>query len=175
MKLLLNHGPPTPFHRKVAVTSDGSSFPAATDLTFAYRADAPSPVSLTRGTVVATPSDWHIGLITAPVAGAPFPMQSVVINYENSTQVGVVTGQAFDAIDGAPADIVWLSDTGIIRPLAYTGSNEVLTYSGPPDHTVYIVDPELVYIINTSGGMYKLQIVNYDQPAGIVEFTYAAL
>ena len=175
VKLLVNSGTPTQFNLKVAVSSDGSSFPAATDLTFAYSADAQSPVSLTRGTVVATPGDWHIGLITAPVAGAPFPMQSVVINYENSTQVGVVTGQAFDAIDGAPADIVWLSDSGTIRPLAYTGSNEVITYSGAPDHTVYIVDPDLVYIINTSGGMYKLQIVNYDQPSGIVEFTYAAL
>ncbi|MCH7940276.1 MAG: hypothetical protein IID13_11120 [Candidatus Marinimicrobia bacterium] len=132
-------------------------------------------MSLTSGTVVATPGDWHIGLITAPVAGAPFPMQSVIINYENSTQVGVVSGQAFDDIDGAPADIVWLSDSGTIRPLAYTGSNEVITYSGEPDHAVYIVDPELVYIINTSGGVYKLQIVNYDQPTGIVEFTYTAL
>ena len=175
VKLLVDSGTPTQFNLKVAVSSDGSSFPAATDLTFAYSADAQSPVSLTSGTIVADPGDWHIGLITAPVAGAPFPMQSVVINYENSTQVGVVSGQAFDAIDAAPADIVWLSDTGTIRPLAYTGSNEVITYSGAPDHTVYIVDPDLVYIINTSGGMYKLQIVNYDQPAGIVEFTYAAL
>ena len=175
VKLLVDSATSTQFNLKVAVSSDGSSFPAATDLTFAYSADTQSPVSLTSGTVVAAPGDWHIGLITAPVAGAPFPMQSVIINYENNTQVGVVSGQAFDAIDGALADIVWLSDTGTIRPLAYTGSNEVLTYSGAPDHAVYIVDPELVYIINTSGGMYKLQIVNYDQPSGIVEFTYAAL
>ena len=71
--------------------------------------------------------------------------------------------------------LITVKPKGETRPLAYTGSNEVITYSGEPDHAVYIVDPELVYIINTSGGVYKLQIVNYDQPTGIVEFTYTAL
>lgn len=174
VKLLVDSGTPTQFNLKVAVSSDGSSFPAATDLTFAYSADAQAQVSLTGGTVVDSPGDWHIGLITAPVADAPYPMQSVVINYENDTQVGVVSGQAFDDIDAAPADIVWLTDTGTTRPLAYSGSNEVITYR-ESDHAVYIVDPDLVYIISVSGGMYKLQFVNYDQPTGIVEFTYASL
>ena len=71
--------------------------------------------------------------------------------------------------------LVTVKPKGRPGPWPITGSNEVLTYSGAPDHAVYIVYPELVYIINTSGGMYKLQIVNYDQPTGIVEFTYTGL
>ncbi len=176
VKLLVDSASPTQFNLKVAVSSasDGSTFPAATDHTFAYSADTPAQVSLTGGTVIDSPADWHIGLVTAPVAGSPYPMQSVIINYGNDTQVGVVSGQAFDDIDVAPADIVWLTDTATTRPLAYGGSNEVITYR-QTDHTVYIVDPDLVYIVNISGGMYKLQFLNYDQPTGIVEFTYASL
>ena len=174
VKLLVDSGSPTEFNLSVAVSSDGSTFPAATAYTFSYSADTSTQVSLTSGLAVDTPGDWHIGLVTAPVADAPYPMQSVIINYENNTQVGLVSGQAFDDIDVAPANITWLTDTGTTRPLAYAGSNEVITYR-PTDHAVYIVDPDLVYIINTGDGMYKLQLVNYDQPSGIVEFIYVSL
>lgn len=81
-------------------------------------------------------------------------MQNVIISYENNTRVAVISDQAFDELESVPADVSWLTADSQNRPLASGGDHEVLTYSGPPDHLMYIVDPELVYIVNIPDGSF---------------------
>ena len=176
VKFMVVSASPSVFNIKYAVSSDGgTTFPAATEQAVSYAEESPVNFDFSQGTGI-TPAEWHVGLITSPVAGAPFPMQNVIINYENNTKVAVISDQAFDELESVPADASWLTADSQTRPLAYSGDHEVLTYSGPPDHQVYIVDPDLVYIVNLpDGSFYKLRFINYEQPVGIIEFEYAAL
>ena len=175
VKFMVVSASPSVFNIKYAVSADGgTTFPAATELEVSYSEESPVDFSFSQGTGI-TPAEWHIGLITSSVAGAPFPMQNVIINYENDTKVAVISDQAFDELESVPANVSWLTADSQNRPLAYSGAHEVLTYN-PADHTVSIVDPDLVYIVNIpDGSYYKLRFVNYDQPVGIIEFEYAAL
>lgn len=152
-----------------------STFPAATTTTQSYSEDVPVHFDLKQETAV-EPADWHIGLVTTPVAGSPFPMQNIIINYENDTQVAIISDQAFNELESVPADVSWLTTDSQTRPLAYEGTHEVIHYSGPPDHDVSITNTDLVYVVETADGKYyKLRFINYEQSAGIIEFEYAAL
>lgn len=175
VKFMVVSASPSVFNIKYAVSADGGiTFPAATEQAVSYSEESPVDFSFSQGTGI-TPAEWHVGLITSPVAGAPFPMQNVIINYENDTQVAVISDQSFDELESVPANVSWLTADSQTRPLAYSDDHEVLTYN-PIDHSVSIVDPELVYIVNMpDGSFYKLRFINYEQSAGIIEFEYAAL
>ena len=175
VKFMVDSASPSVFNIKYAVSADGgTTFPAATEQAVSYSEESPVDFDFSQGMAV-TPAEWHVGLITSPVASAPYPMQNVIINYENNTQVAVISDQSFDELESVPVNVSWLTADSQTRPLAYSGDHEVLTYN-PADHTVSIVNPELVYIVNIpDGSFYKLRFINYEQSAGIIEFEYAAL
>ncbi|UCH64097.1 MAG: hypothetical protein JSU77_06650 [Fidelibacterota bacterium] len=175
VKFMVVSASPSVYNIKYAVSVDvGTTFPTATEQGVSYSVESPVDFSFSQGAGI-TPAEWHIGLITSPVAGAPFPMQNVIINYENNTKVAIISDQAFADLESVPTDMSWLTASSQNRPLAYGGEHEVLTYN-PVNHTVSIVNPDLVYVVNTpDGNYYKLRLVNYEQSAGIIEFEYAAL
>ena len=175
VKFMVVSASPSVFNIKYAVSADGgTTFPSTTEQAVTYSDTSSVDFDFAQGAGI-TPAEWHIGMITSPVTGAPFPMQNVIINYEKNTRVAVISDQAFDELESVPANVSWLTADSQTRPLAYSGDHEVLTYN-PTDHSVSIVDPELVYIVNIpDGSFYKLRFINYEQSAGMIEFEYAAL
>ncbi|MQY63704.1 MAG: hypothetical protein GH143_05300, partial [Calditrichaeota bacterium] len=91
VKFMVDSASPSVFNIKYAVSADGgSTFPTATEQAVSYAEESPVDFDFNQGTGI-TPAEWHIGLITSPVAGSPYPMQNVIINYKNDTKVAVIS------------------------------------------------------------------------------------
>ena len=162
------------FDIKYAQMNADSTFPTAMSPIVSYSADEAAYFDMDGGTTV-EPANWHMGLITSRVPGAPFPMQNVILNFDNETRVAVIDNKDFEDIESVPTGLTWVEDSHTSRPLAYSGAHELITYN-LDTHQVSIKNDALVYIVDTGdGNYYKLRFINYDQPSGIVEFTYAAL
>jgi len=158
--------------------SDGS-FGTALTVDNLSTTDGPVNFDFSKGTTV-TAANWHMGLMTIPAfdpgTEATYYMPTVLINYGNSTQAGVITDQALGEVTSVPADISWLVETADTRPLGYIGAYEILVYHPEPpyNHKVLVEHPEYVYIVATdNANYYKLRFTDYD--SGIILFEYAAL
>ncbi|MCB7130169.1 MAG: hypothetical protein J3T61_11595 [Candidatus Brocadiales bacterium] len=160
------------FDIKYAQMNADSTFSTAMSPSVPYSADEPAYFDMDGGATV-EPANWHIGLITAPVPGAPFPMQNVILNFDNETRVAVIDNKDFEDIESVPTGLTWVEDSHTSHPLAYSGAHELITYN-PDTHKVSIKNDALVYIVDTGdGNYYKLRFTDYD--SGIVLFEYAAL
>ncbi len=178
-KMALDAASDGAFSFRYAIEQADDSFGATQTVTDLSATDAPAYFDISAGTS-GTPVDWHMGLVTIPVydpgSGATFYMPSVLVNYENSTQVGVITDQDFEDVSSVPAGITWLEETAETRSIGYGAALEVLTYHPEPpyNHQVIVENADYVYIVDTGDGdYYKVQFLEYD--SGVALLQYMAL
>ncbi|UCH09610.1 MAG: hypothetical protein JSU61_10330 [Fidelibacterota bacterium] len=162
-----------------AIEQTDGSYSASQSETNLSASAAPVYYDFSLGNAV-TPGEWHLGFVTIPVtdpgSGITYYMPSVLTNYEDGAQVGVITDQKFDDVDSVPVDITWLEENADTRWLGYGGTYEVLTYHPEPpyNHKVIVEHPDYVYIVDTGDGEYfKLRFVDYD--SGILLMEYVGL
>ncbi len=169
----------TTFNIRYAVMAADSSYGAIVSKTVVGTAGL-TTVNLDNADAAAV--NWQIGMVTSPIYAGPTQgymyMPEVIVNYNSSVTVGIITDVAYAdlTLDHVDNVATWLSDAAETHHLGYEGTHEILKYHPEPpyNHAVIVEEPDYTYIIDDgSGDYYKLRFKDYD--SGIILLEYEAL
>ncbi len=177
VKLQIVSGSPAQFTIRYAFMDDGGAFSAETTVTTDYSSETPAYFDFTTNATV-EPSDWHLGFSLVPDYAESLNsymfMPTVLLNMDAGVRMAIVEDTPFDQVTEIPTD-GWLEDMAGERHFGYNGDHMILVYHPEPpyNHKVIVENPDLVYVLDTGSGYYKIIFREYN--SGIMRFEYAGM
>ena len=121
---------------------------------------------------------WQISFQMLTVTGSGFSMSNLVINpTPGTTMAALYDDRTFDEITSVPTTFSsppYSDALADLTSVQYGGSNEMISYAGPPTHSRSIVTNKVLLIYSMSTHkIWKIQFVEYNE--GVILFKFSEL